>query len=57
MTVIATNFLNLPFADEIMDAFKEYSNEYEFTAEGVFVFANLVLTPRANPNLTPTSDS
>jgi hypothetical protein len=36
MTVIATNFLNLPFADEIMDAFKEYSNEYEFTAEGVF---------------------
>jgi hypothetical protein len=40
-----------------MDAFKEYSNEYEFTAEGVFVFANLVLTPRANPNLTPTSDS
>jgi len=36
MTVIATNFLNLPFVNEIMDAFKEYSNEYEFTAEGVF---------------------
>jgi len=36
MTVIATNFLNLPFAHQIMDAFKEYSNEYEFTAEGVF---------------------
>ena len=36
MTVIATNFLNLPFANEIMDAFKEYSNKYEFTANGVF---------------------
>lgn len=36
MTVIATNFLNLPFAHQILDAFKEYSNEYEFTAEGVF---------------------
>ena len=36
MTVIATNFINLPFAHQIMDAFKEYSNEYEFTAEGVF---------------------
>lgn len=36
MTVIAINFLNLPFAHEIMDAFKEYSNEYEFTAQGVF---------------------
>ena len=36
MTVIATNFLNLPFANEIMEAFKEYSNKYEFTANGVF---------------------
>jgi hypothetical protein len=36
MTVIATNFLNLPFARQLADAFKEYSNEYEFTAEGVF---------------------
>jgi len=36
MTAIATNFLNLPFANEIMDAFKEYSNKYEFTANGVF---------------------
>jgi len=36
IAVIATNFLNLPFADEIMDAFEEYSNEYEFTSEGVF---------------------
>ena len=36
MTIITTNFLNLPFVNEIMDAFKEYSNEYEFTAEGVF---------------------
>ncbi len=29
MTVIATNFLNLPFVNEIMDAFKEYSNYKE----------------------------
>jgi len=36
MTVIATNFINLPFARQIMDSFKEYSNDYEFTAEGVF---------------------
>lgn len=36
MTVIATNFINLPFAHQILDAFKEYSNEYEFTAEGIF---------------------
>ncbi len=36
MTVIATNFINLPFAHELLNAFKEYSNEYEFTAEGVF---------------------
>jgi len=36
MTVIATNFINLPFAHQLLDAFKEYSNEYEFTAEGVF---------------------
>ena len=36
MTTIATTFLNLPFADQIIDAFSEYSNEYEFTAEGVF---------------------
>jgi hypothetical protein len=36
MTAIATNFLNLPFAHQLVDAFKEYSNEYEFTAEGVF---------------------
>jgi hypothetical protein len=36
MTVIATNFLNLPFARQLLDAFKDYSNEYEFTAEGVF---------------------
>lgn len=36
MTVIATNFINLPFAQQILDAFKEYSNDYEFTAEGVF---------------------
>jgi len=36
MTIIATNFLNLPFAHQLVDAFKEYSNEYEFTAEGVF---------------------
>jgi hypothetical protein len=36
MTVIATNFINLPFARQIMYSFKEYSNDYEFTAEGVF---------------------
>ncbi len=36
MTAIANNFLNLPFAHQLVDAFKEYSNEYEFTAEGVF---------------------
>ena len=36
MTTIATTFLNLPFANQLLDAFKEYSNEYEFTAEGVF---------------------
>jgi len=36
MTVIATNLINFPFAQQIIDAFKEYSNEYEFTAEGVF---------------------
>jgi len=36
MTAIATNFLNLPFAHQLVDTFKEYSNEYEFTAEGVF---------------------
>ena len=36
MTVIATNFINLPFAHQILDAFKAYSNEYEFTAESVF---------------------
>jgi hypothetical protein len=36
MTAIATNFLNLPFAHQLVDAFKEYSNEYEFTGEGVF---------------------
>jgi hypothetical protein len=36
MTIIATTFLNLPFANQIMDAFNEYSNEYEFTAEGIF---------------------
>lgn len=36
MTVIATNFINLPFAHQLLNAFKEYSNEYEFTAEGVF---------------------
>ena len=45
MTVIATNFLNLPFADEIMEAFKEYSNKYEFTANGVF----RRITPSACP--------
>ena len=31
MTAIATNFLNLPFAHQLVDAFKEYSNEYEFS--------------------------
>lgn len=36
MTTIATTFLNFPFANQIMDAFNEYSNEYEFTAGGVF---------------------
>lgn len=36
MTVISTNFINLPFASSIMDAFKKYSNEYEFTADGIF---------------------
>jgi hypothetical protein len=36
MTVIATNFINLPFAHQILNAFREYSNEYEFTAKGVF---------------------
>jgi hypothetical protein len=36
MTTIATTFLNFPFANQIKDAFNEYSNEYEFTAEGVF---------------------
>jgi hypothetical protein len=36
MTIIATTFLNLPFANQILDAFNEYSNEYEFTAEGIF---------------------
>lgn len=36
MTIIATTFLNLPFADQILNAFDEYSNEYEFTANGVF---------------------
>jgi len=36
MTIIATTFINLPFANQILDAFGEYSDEYEFTAEGVF---------------------
>ena len=36
MTIIATTFLNLPFANQILNAFNEYSNEYEFTANGVF---------------------
>jgi hypothetical protein len=36
MTIIATTFINLPFANQILDAFSEYSDEYEFTAEGVF---------------------
>ena len=36
MTIIATTFLNLPFANQILNAFDEYSNEYEFTANGVF---------------------
>lgn len=36
MTTIATTFLNFPFASQIKDALNEYSNEYEFTAEGVF---------------------
>jgi len=36
MTAIATNFLNFPFAYQLVDTFKEYSNEYEFTAKGVF---------------------
>jgi hypothetical protein len=36
MSIIATTFLNLPFANQILNAFNEYSNEYEFTANGVF---------------------
>lgn len=36
MTIIATTFLNLPFANQILNAFNEYSNEYEFTANGIF---------------------
>ena len=52
MTVIATNFLNLPFADEIMDAFKEYSNEYEFTAEGVFRRINSPACPRCGKRMS-----
>jgi hypothetical protein len=36
MTIIATTLLNLPFANQILNAFNEYSNEYEFTANGVF---------------------
>jgi flagellar motor component MotA len=36
MTVIATNFIILPFAHQLLNAFKEYSNEYEFITEGVF---------------------
>jgi len=36
MTIIATNLLNFPFANQIVDAFKEYPNEYEFTAKCIF---------------------
>jgi hypothetical protein len=36
MTAIATNLINLPFAQQIVDTFKDYSNDYEYTAEGVF---------------------
>jgi hypothetical protein len=49
MTIIATTSLNLPFANQIMDAFNEYSNECEFTAEGgISVFAGPNLTPYLN---------
>ena len=45
MTIIATTFLNLPFANRIMNAFNEYSNEYEFTADGVFRRTNSPACP------------
>jgi hypothetical protein len=45
MTVIATNFSNLPFAKWIMNAFDEFSNEYEFTADGVFRRTNSPACP------------
>ena len=45
MTIIATTFLNLPFANRIMNAFDEFSNEYEFTADGVFRRTNSPVCP------------
>ena len=45
MTIIASTFLNFPFANRIMNAFNEYSNEYEFTADGVFRRTNSPACP------------
>jgi hypothetical protein len=45
MTIIATTFLNLPFANQILNAFNEYSNEHEFTANGIFRRINSLACP------------
>jgi transposase-like protein len=51
MTTIATTFLNLPFANQIKEAFSEYSNEYEYTTEGVFRRINPPACPRCGKQM------
>jgi hypothetical protein len=52
MTIIATNFLNLPFANQINDFFKDYSNEYEYTAVGIFRKIIPPACPRCGEKMT-----
>ena len=54
MTIIATTFLNLPFANQILNAFDDYSNDYEFTAIGIFRRVNVASAdPAASSGMFP----